>query len=108
MGPLIAPKIEKWIRSVAPKRGWIIAPIILFAAIYSFFFSAAYPEWHKFSQIVHHGVRTEGVITTKEPMNHAGIRYSYSAAGRDYSGLGPTGFGGIPSRTNLKSVNAFR
>jgi hypothetical protein len=76
--------------------GWLLAGLIVFIPIYAFFFSFIYPQWHIYSRIVHSGMHTEGVVTAKEPMNHAGIRYEYSVAGRLYSGSCTTGFGGIP------------
>jgi len=63
------------------KFGWLTTPLVMFVFVYGFFFSVIYPKWHIYSRIVHWRARTEGVITAKEPMNHAGIRYEYSVAG---------------------------
>ena|SRR5437879_2202774 len=78
------------------KFGWLVAGLIVFIPIYAFFFFVIYPQWHIYSRIAHSGTRTEGVITAKEPMNHAGIRYDYKVGDRSYSGSCTTGFGGIP------------
>ena len=78
------------------KVGWLLGGLTVFVPIYAFFFSVIYPQWHTYSRIAHSGTHTEGVVTAKEPMNHAGIRYDYSVAGRLYSGSCTTGFGGIP------------
>jgi hypothetical protein len=78
------------------KVGWLLAGFAVFIPIYAFFFFVIYPQWHTYSRIVHSGAHTEGVVTAKEPMNHAGIRYEYAVGGRSYSGSCTTGFGGIP------------
>jgi hypothetical protein len=82
--------------AIVRKYGWLLTGLIFFAPIYFFLFFAVYPQWHVYSRIAHSGIQTQGVITAKEPMNHAGIRYEYSANGRSYSGSCTTGFGGIP------------
>ncbi len=83
------------------KCGWFLAGCIFFVPVYLFFFSVIYPQWHIYSRIAHSGTQTEGVITAKEPMNHAGIRYEYFSAGHSYSGSCTTGFGGIPPLEKL-------
>ena len=78
------------------KVGWPVAGLVVFMAIYGFFFCVIFPQWHIYEQIAHSGTQTEGVVTVKEPMNHASIRYQYSVAGRSYSGSSTTDVGGIP------------
>src|ERR1700736_3964582 len=78
------------------KVSWLLGGLIGFVAMYAFFFSMIYPQWHIYSRIVRSGTNTEGVVIAKEPMNHAGIRYEYSVNGHSYSGSCTTGFGGIP------------
>jgi hypothetical protein len=74
----------------------LIFSFLAFLGVYLFFFFAAFSEWHDLARLAHSGHRTDGVITAKEPMNHASIRYTYSAEGSTLTGIGPTGWGGIP------------
>ena len=74
----------------------LLLSLLAFLAVYAFFFQAAFGEWHDLSRLAHSGSRTEGVITAKEPMNHASIRYIYSVGGSTFAGIGPRGWGGVP------------
>src|SRR6188768_849233 len=82
--------------AVVRKVGWPVAGLIVFLPIYGFFFCVIYPQWHIYERIVHSETQTEGIVTAKEPMNHARILYQYSVAGRSYSGSSTTDFGGVP------------
>src|SRR5438874_1872241 len=82
--------------SIAMSGRTLILSFLAFLGVYLFFFSAAFSQWHDLARLANAGTRTEGVITAKEPMNHASIRYTYSADGSTFTGTGPTGWGGIP------------
>ena len=84
------------ISALVRRVGWLVGGLIVFVPIYALFFSVIYPQWYTLSRVAHSGTKTEGVVTAKEPLNHAGIRYAYSVGGHSYSGSCTTGFGGIP------------
>lgn len=47
-----------------------------------------WPKWHGLAQ---RAIKTEGIVTAKEPYNHEIIRYSFKIGSQTYSGLGPAG-----------------
>jgi hypothetical protein len=88
--------------AVVRKVGWPVAGLIVFVALYGCVFCLIYPQWHTYERIVHSKTQTEGIVTAKEPMNHASLRYQYSVAGRSYSGSCTAGFGGIPELEHIE------
>jgi len=47
-------------------------------------------------RLVEHGVKTQGVVTAKEPQNHQYVHYTYRVGGSTFQGTGQSGWGNPP------------
>lgn len=88
-----------WVRlenqSVTAKRFELISFLILLWIFSAFgihygLSQLNIPFW---TELAEHGISTKGMVTIKEPTNHATIHYTFEVAGNTYSGKGQASSG---------------
>jgi hypothetical protein len=79
---------------------WIAA--VAFLVIYGGLFYNVYPTWRRNEQLAHNGLPTIGIVTEKHPMNHESITYAYRVGTTSFTGVGPSGVGGVPPFDRVK------
>jgi len=76
--------------------------LIAFLGTYGFFGYAVFPQWSKYSRLVHSGVKVQGKVVAKLPENHQSVHYEYLVDSKIYSGIECASFGGLPKFSEIQ------